>query len=161
MHSIPPVSHYSNENIHARVSLAVMDSAEHPVSECAAWIRSPSLELCECASTSFLPHWVTASTSTNQDLRSGGQAPWIIRQKALYASAPDQRGSCCLLLWRKMGSCDQLHSIFQRGGEEALASSGQGRGKILLFCQRRPCAVVSGVCWRIRDLIWGKVSGTL
>lgn len=34
--SLPPVSHYLNENIRARVSLAVMDSAEHPVRECAA-----------------------------------------------------------------------------------------------------------------------------
>lgn len=33
---------------------------------------SPSLELRECASASSLPHWVTASVPTNQELRSGG-----------------------------------------------------------------------------------------
>lgn len=82
---------------HLWESHTVMGSADMPESsqrnECAAWLCSPSLELCECASTSSLPPWVTASTTTNQELRSGGQGPWIICQRACVPQRQTRGGA--------------------------------------------------------------------
>lgn len=102
-------------------SHTVMSSADMPERhECTAWLCSPSLELCECASTSSLHPWVTASTTTNQEPRSGGHGPWIIRQRACMPQRQTRGGAAGAaafsgLIW----ACPTTTTVFLEGEESS------------------------------------------
>lgn len=102
-------------------------------------VRRPSLKLCECASSSSQPDWVTASRSTNQQLHSGGSMNHLMEARPALASLwrrscsphflnffEDKYGHARWCWLRRMGS---------RGGELDASLNRRLSVSVFLLCE--------------------------